>query len=156
MYRCRFLHGKAELRLDVETFQLNLGNAAQLSPQSLDYTNAAAGAEKNLGIADRHFIHRATLTLSLHLLKQMVEYRIQERLIIDGDCPIIAHPVADRRQPGPSKQALATCFCRVCAYAYLVFLHMCSLSWQSFLNNPQQTVKPTLFIEALHLTMTTG
>lgn len=90
--------------------------------------NPAAGADMNLGIVKRHLIRRANLALALalHLRKQMVEYRIQERLILDGDCPIIAHSVPNHRHTRSSQQALATCFplC-VCACAYLVFLHMC-------------------------------
>ena len=102
--------------------------------------NPAAGADMNLGIVKRHLIRKANLALALalHLLKQMVEYWIQERLILDGDCPIIAHSVPNHRHTRSSQQALATCFplcvcacvcvcVRACvrACAYLVFLHMC-------------------------------
>lgn len=74
--------------------------------------NPAAGADMNLGIVKRHLIRRANLALALalHLRKQMVEYRIQERLILDGDCPIIAHSVPNHRHTRSSQQALATCF----------------------------------------------
>ena len=88
--------------------------------------NPAAGADMNLGIAKCHLIHRANLALGLHLLKLMVEYRIQERLILDGDCPIIAHSVPNRRHTRSSQQALATCFCVcVCVCVSHVSAHVC-------------------------------